>query len=52
MLGLEERAEVIVAGVERAIAVLRARGARFDLVFVDAPYRDDISAAVLSGAGG
>lgn len=53
-LGLEQRAEVIMAGVERAIAALGARGARFDLVFVDAPYRNDISAAVLDalGAGG
>ena len=48
VLGLQERAEVIVAGVERALAALRARGALFDLVFVDAPYRDDSSAAVLS----
>jgi 16S rRNA (guanine966-N2)-methyltransferase len=48
MLALEERAEVLVTGVERAIAMLAARGERFDLVFVDAPYRNDISAAVLS----
>ena len=48
VLGLQERAEVVVAGVERALAALRARGALFDLVFVDAPYRDDSSAAVLS----
>ena len=27
--------------MERAIAALAARGERFDLVFVDAPYRDD-----------
>lgn len=47
-LGLEGRAEVMTVGVERAIAALGARGARFDLVFVDAPYRDDTSAAVLS----
>ncbi len=46
-LGLEARAEVIVAEVERALATLAARGARFDLVFIDAPYRNDISAAVL-----
>ncbi|HZO80617.1 MAG TPA: 16S rRNA (guanine(966)-N(2))-methyltransferase RsmD [Candidatus Binataceae bacterium] len=53
-LGLAERAEVIVAGVERALAHLRARGARFDLVFIDAPYRHDISEAVLAllAAGG
>jgi 16S rRNA (guanine966-N2)-methyltransferase len=52
--GLEGRAEVIVAGVDRALAALAARGARFDLVLVDAPYRDDTSAAVLAAivAGG
>jgi 16S rRNA (guanine966-N2)-methyltransferase len=47
VLGLEERAEVIVASVDRAIATLAARGEHFDLVFVDAPYRNDSSAAVL-----
>ncbi len=46
-LGLEQRAEIMVAGVARAIALLGARGARFDLVFVDAPYRNDISVAVI-----
>ena len=45
--GLERRAELIVAGVERALASLAARREQFDLVFVDAPYRDDTSAAVL-----
>jgi 16S rRNA (guanine966-N2)-methyltransferase len=54
VLGLVERAEVIVAGVERALAQLGARGERFDLVFIDAPYRHDTSAAVLAklAAGG
>jgi 16S rRNA (guanine966-N2)-methyltransferase len=47
VLGLEQRAEIMVAGVARAIALLGARGARFDLVFVDAPYRNDISAVVI-----
>jgi 16S rRNA (guanine966-N2)-methyltransferase len=47
VLGLEQRAKIMVAGVARAIALLGARGARFDLVFVDAPYRNDISAAVI-----
>ena len=53
VLGLEARAEVVAASVERAIAAL-TRGARFDLVFVDAPYRNDTSAAVLDAivAGG
>ncbi len=48
VLGLGGRAEVMVAGVERALAMLSARGERFELVFVDAPYRDDTSAAVLA----
>ena len=47
-LGLATRAEVIVADVERALAALAARGERFDLVFVDAPYRKDVSAPVLA----
>jgi 16S rRNA (guanine(966)-N(2))-methyltransferase RsmD len=48
VLKLAERAEVIAAGVERALAQLSARGERFDLIFVDAPYRHDTSAAVLA----
>jgi 16S rRNA (guanine966-N2)-methyltransferase len=48
VLGLGGRAEVMVAGVDRALAMLSARGERFELVFVDAPYRDDTSAAVLA----
>jgi 16S rRNA (guanine966-N2)-methyltransferase len=51
VFGLEGRAEVMVASVERAIAMLSARGERFDLVFVDPPYRDDTSAAVLRALG-
>jgi len=53
-LGLEARGEVMVTGAERAIPTLAARRVRFSLVFVDAPYRDDTSAAVLAalGAGG
>jgi 16S rRNA (guanine966-N2)-methyltransferase len=47
VLGLEERAEMIVGAVERAISMLAARGEHFDLVFVDAPYRNDSSAAVV-----
>jgi 16S rRNA (guanine966-N2)-methyltransferase len=46
-LGLLDRAEVVVAGVARAIVQLGARGDRFDIVFVDAPYRRDTSAEVL-----
>jgi 16S rRNA (guanine(966)-N(2))-methyltransferase RsmD len=47
-LGLEARAEVMVTSVERALAALAVRGECFDLIFVDAPYRDDSSAAVLA----
>ena len=46
-LGLEARAEVLIAEIERALAALTARGERFDLVFIDAPYRNDVSGAVL-----
>jgi len=52
VLGLEARAEVVAGSVERAIAALAARGAHFDLVFIDAPYRDDTSAAVLEAIVG
>lgn len=48
VLKLGERAEVIVAGVERALAQLATRGERFELVFIDAPYGRDTSAGVLA----
>src|SRR5712692_6724309 len=46
-LGLAERARTIVAEVRRALAELGAAGESFDLIFVDAPYRNDLSADVL-----
>jgi 16S rRNA (guanine966-N2)-methyltransferase len=46
-LGLGYRAEILMMDVERAISSLSQRGARFDLVFIDAPYKRDISAAVM-----
>ncbi len=46
-LGLEDRAEVVVGDASRVVVQLGARGDRFDLVFVDAPYRRDTSDEVL-----
>jgi 16S rRNA (guanine(966)-N(2))-methyltransferase RsmD len=46
-LGFEVRGRVIAADVMRALGELSAEGKRFGLVFVDAPYARDISAAVL-----
>jgi 16S rRNA (guanine966-N2)-methyltransferase len=46
--GLDSRARVLALEVKRALAELAAAGERFDLVFVDAPYRNDTSAAVLA----
>ncbi|HYB90997.1 MAG TPA: 16S rRNA (guanine(966)-N(2))-methyltransferase RsmD [Candidatus Binataceae bacterium] len=46
-MGLRSRARVMVQEVRSALRELDAARARFDLVFVDAPYRKDISAEVL-----
>jgi 16S rRNA (guanine966-N2)-methyltransferase len=46
-LGLRERARVMASDVRRALAQLGAQQARFELVFIDAPYKNDISAQVL-----
>jgi len=46
-LGLAARGTIVAAEVRRAMAELAARGERFDLVFIDAPYRDDFTAEVL-----
>jgi 16S rRNA (guanine966-N2)-methyltransferase len=45
--GLAERATIIRAEMRRALGDLAARAERFDLVFVDAPYRHDITSEVL-----
>jgi 16S rRNA (guanine966-N2)-methyltransferase len=46
-LGLSERAMVIASDVNRAVAELGGNRERFDLVFIDAPYRTDTSAELL-----
>jgi 16S rRNA (guanine966-N2)-methyltransferase len=47
-LGLSHRGWIITADFHRALAALGARRGLFDLVFVDAPYRNDVSAEVLA----
>jgi 16S rRNA (guanine966-N2)-methyltransferase len=46
--GLVDAARMLTADVMRALADLGAADDRFDLVFVDAPYANDLSAAVLA----
>ncbi len=48
MLGLEARGEVLAAEARRGLEALAVRGERFELAFVDAPYADDRSAAMLA----
>ena len=47
-LGLLDRARIVTSDVHRALAELGSEGERFDLVFVDAPYKNDVSAQVLT----
>jgi 16S rRNA (guanine966-N2)-methyltransferase len=47
-LGLADRARVLVSDVRRALGELGASHEAFDLVFVDAPFKDDMSAEVLT----
>ena len=47
-LGLADRARVIVSDVRRALGELGNSHEAFDLVFVDAPFKDDMSAEVLT----
>jgi 16S rRNA (guanine966-N2)-methyltransferase len=42
-MGLERRGQILAMDVRRALAELGAGGERFGLVFIDAPYRDDLS---------
>jgi 16S rRNA (guanine966-N2)-methyltransferase len=51
-LKLENRAEILVVDVERAITSLAERALHFDIVFIDAPYKRDISAAVIRAIAG
>ncbi len=46
-LGLAARGSIVSVELRRALADLAARGERFDLIFIDAPYRDDFTAEVL-----
>jgi 16S rRNA (guanine966-N2)-methyltransferase len=48
VFGLIDAARVLTADVMRTLTDLGAARARFDLVFVDAPYANDLSAAVLA----
>ncbi len=47
-LELTDRARMVVADVRRALGELGRAHESFDLVFVDAPYKDDMSAEVLT----
>ena len=51
-LGFSDQARIIVSDVRRALADLRGLPDAFDLVFVDAPFKDDMSAEVLTQLGG
>jgi 16S rRNA (guanine966-N2)-methyltransferase len=46
-LGLVSRARIIGADVFRALEDLAAAGLIFDLIFIDAPFKNDLSAQVL-----
>jgi len=48
VFGLLETARVVTADVMRTLTDLGAAHERFDLLFVDAPYANDLSAAVLA----
>src|SRR5271168_4414560 len=48
VFGFTEAARLITADVIRALTDLGAARERFDLVFVDAPYANDLSAEVLA----
>jgi 16S rRNA (guanine966-N2)-methyltransferase len=46
--GFADRARIMMIDVFRALDELHASGENFDLIFVDAPYRNDVSAEVLA----
>ncbi|MBI3760147.1 MAG: RsmD family RNA methyltransferase, partial [Deltaproteobacteria bacterium] len=48
VFGLTGASRILTTDVLRAIADLSGAHERFDLVFVDAPYADDLSAEVLA----
>lgn len=47
-LGLSGRGRIMSSDIRRALAELSSAHESFDLVFVDAPYRSDMSAEVLA----
>jgi len=49
-LAMEDRSRIINTDVFRALEALCAENARFDLIFVDAPYRNDLSDDVVRSA--
>jgi len=50
-LELSDRARVVASDVHRALGELGRSHESFDLVFVDAPFKDDMSADVLALLG-
>ncbi len=44
-----DRAETLLLDFRQAVRVLRARGARFDLVFLDPPYGKGLGSAAAAG---
>ena len=50
-LELSERGRIVVTEVHRALVELGHSGETFDLIFVDAPFKNDISAEVLALLG-
>lgn len=47
LCGVEDRARVILSPVEAAVTKLAAAGSRFDIVFLDPPYRQERMEGVL-----
>ena len=50
-LGVDARARIVAAPVDRAARALQLEGARFDLVFADPPYADVKSGAAVGAVG-
>jgi 16S rRNA (guanine966-N2)-methyltransferase len=51
LLDLSDRARIVVSDVRRALGELAHARESFDLVFVDAPFKNDMSAQVLAILG-
>ncbi|MFZ0890197.1 MAG: 16S rRNA (guanine(966)-N(2))-methyltransferase RsmD, partial [Candidatus Binataceae bacterium] len=47
-LGLQGHGRILASEVKRALATLAGGRERFDIIFIDAPYRADTSADILS----